>query len=115
MVDGNESVRNLITRFLSREGYRVRMAADSDEALAAASDPFDLLICDVTLPGLGGPDLAARLQQTYPHLRVLFMSGYDAEASLADTSDKRYEFLQKPFTLGALSEQVRVVLTPPQV
>lgn len=114
VVDGNESVRNLITRFLSREGYRVRMAADSDEALAAPG-PFDLLVCDISLPGLGGPELAVRLRQTYPHLRVLFMSGYDAQASLNSAEGQPYEFLQKPFTLAALSEQVRVVLTSPSV
>ncbi len=114
VVDGNESVRNLISRFLSREGYRVRMAADSDEALAAQG-PFDLLVCDVSLPGLSGPELAVRLQQTYPHLRVLFMSGYGAEAVLNPAEGQPFEFLQKPFTLAALSEQVRVVLTSPSV
>jgi two-component system, cell cycle sensor histidine kinase and response regulator CckA len=118
VVDGNESVRNLIARFLGREGYRVRMAADSDEALRASAtgrESLDLLICDVTLPGLSGPELSAALRPTYPHLRVLFMSGYAAEAALAEAAEKGDSFLQKPFTLAALSEQVRIVLSTPQV
>jgi len=80
-------------------------------AVASASAPIDVLVADVVMPGIGGPELASRLRLRQPGLRVVYMSGYADDA----VDDPRLHaegarFLQKPFPLDALLGKVREVL-----
>jgi two-component system cell cycle sensor histidine kinase/response regulator CckA len=76
------------------------------------SGPLDLLLTDVVLPGLGGPELAAQLRHRLPGLRVLFMSGFPGTAVLANGElAEGSAFLPKAFTPDALARKVREVLT----
>jgi CheY-like chemotaxis protein len=112
LVEDEPWLRDIADRVLSREGYRVLVAADAVEAraLAAASPvPIDLLLTDVVMPGVSGPRLAAQLLQERPQLLVLFMSGYGG-GELAGELRPEERLLRKPFTPFALLEQVRAVL-----
>jgi PAS domain S-box-containing protein len=114
LVEDEESVRQLVRDTLAAKGYRV-IEADSGEAgLAAAArhdGKIDLVITDVVMPGMGGRELIRQLAQTRPATKVLYLSGYTEDAIVSDGSiEKGTAFLQKPFSLQALSRKVREVL-----
>jgi PAS domain S-box-containing protein len=108
-VDDEELLRPLIGRALATHGYTVLTAADADEALDLAAGhpgPIDLLITDVVLPGMNGCDLAKRLQERRPELRILYTSGYPGDTVLAHgVAQCDVAYLEKPY---ALDELVRV-------
>jgi PAS domain S-box-containing protein len=114
VAEDERQIRDLITRVLTTRGYRVTAAVDGEAALAAArngGDPIDLLITDVVLPRLGGPDLVRELRRDRPGLVVLYISGYTAESTIdRDLTDTRARFLPKPFTPVDLAARVREVL-----
>jgi signal transduction histidine kinase len=114
LVEDNDSVRELAAKALRRRGYVVHEARDAEEAIqwsATSGIRPQLLVTDVVMPGLSGPNLAARLLQHNPRLRVLYMSGYadDVRAVNGDFWG-RTPLLQKPFTPAALAERVRLAL-----
>jgi len=107
VVDDETGIRELIRRILLRERYRVLEAGSAEQALnIAQGQSIDLLITDVMLPGIHGPELARRMQQTAPRLKTLFISGYTGEENVPAGA----RFLAKPFTLGSLLEKVRAAL-----
>jgi len=107
VVDDETGIRELIRKILQRERYRVLEAGTAEEALAAAQgQSIDLLITDVMLPGIRGPELARRMQQAAPKLKTLFISGYTGEEQVPSGA----RFLAKPFTLASLLEKVRETL-----
>jgi two-component system cell cycle sensor histidine kinase/response regulator CckA len=113
VVEDEPSVRSLVARVLRRQGYRVFEASEAAEALDLLADPphIDLLLTDVVLPGMGGPELAAMVQQVAPRLKVLFMSGYTRDAAiLSGRVGPGVTLLEKPFTPASLARQVREVL-----
>jgi CheY-like chemotaxis protein len=108
LVEDEPAVRRLVTRMLERHGYDVRVAEDGEAALALATESgadFDLLITDVVMPGMGGPELARRVRAELPGLSVLFVSGYprDYRPGEAPSEDA---FLSKPFTQDQLLRAV---------
>ncbi len=113
LVEDQAAVRALVNEVLSQQGYRVVEAANGMEALNVMSgdgEAIDLLITDVVMPQLGGPELAARLREDRPDLRVLFMSGYSDEPAMTILHDRASAFLQKPFALHELLVKVREML-----
>jgi signal transduction histidine kinase len=117
LVEDDELVRQIAVLTLERRGYKVLVARDGTEAIARAttfSGPIHLLITDVVMPRVSGRDVAARLRQTRPQMRVLYMSGY-SDPSLAQQGlgEPDAAFLQKPFIATALAAKVRDVLGPP--
>jgi two-component system cell cycle sensor histidine kinase/response regulator CckA len=110
VVEDDPAVREFARRSLEASGYTVLAAAGGDEALQASEDrveTIDVLLTDVVMPGVHGPELAARIQASRPGIGVVFMSGY-AEVDL-DRGPKHSaagEILPKPFTLEALSRAV---------
>ena len=99
---------------LGAEGYRVLAAGNGEEALerAAKAGEIHLLVTDVILPRLGGQAVAERLRHERPRLKVLFISGYSAEA-VAVTVPPEFELLQKPFTPSQLLRRVGELLDSP--
>ncbi|MBI5239660.1 MAG: PAS domain-containing protein [Elusimicrobia bacterium] len=117
LVEDEEAVRALSARTLARAGYRVLSAGDARSALELVQDgsvKADLLLTDVVLPGLSGPDLAARLLQARPRLKVLFISGYE-DGILAKHGMLAPDVVLflKPFTPDSLLRKVREVLDAP--
>ncbi|MBI2408068.1 MAG: response regulator, partial [Gemmatimonadetes bacterium] len=106
LAEDEPGLRKLTERVLTEAGYRVLVAPDGSAALAmsrAHSGPIDLLITDVVMPGLGGPDLAVALRAERPALRVLLVSGYPRSTTSAGEPDlARLPFLAKPFLPGEL-------------
>jgi signal transduction histidine kinase len=117
LVEDNDSVRELSARGLRRRGYTVHEARDADEAVEWAAKSRvrpHLLVTDVMMPGQSGPNLAARLREHIPQLRVLYMSGYTDDPSAMHRQLRGgVPLLQKPFTPAALAEQVRLALDAP--
>ncbi len=109
VVEDEEVVRRLVRQVLEQAGYDVADAADGAEALElAASRRIDLLLTDMTMPGLSGREVAEQLRAAQPELKVIYMSGY-ADGAL----EQGVEVLEKPFTFDVLTEKiVRVLETP---
>jgi two-component system cell cycle sensor histidine kinase/response regulator CckA len=114
LVEDDSQVRTLARTMLAACGYTVLVAASGEEALrlAAAYDgPLHLLLTDVVMPGLSGPELAARLVAERPGLPVLYISGYtDDRLERHGLPNATTAFLSKPFTAEALARAVRQVL-----
>jgi two-component system cell cycle sensor histidine kinase/response regulator CckA len=107
-------VRSLASRILKRHGYKVVEARRGADALALCEQgepAIDLLVTDVIMPGMSGPELVDRLSRTRPDLRVLYISGY-ADVSLPElrAGGTQRLWLQKPFTAGDLASSVRRLL-----
>jgi CheY-like chemotaxis protein len=112
LVEDEESVRTLARRALEELGYTVIVASDGVEAAALAerqSRPIDLLVTDVVMPQMGGPQLADRLRLAQPNLNVLFVSGFMGNAA-ADLTARGTSVLTKPFTREQLGRAVRRVI-----
>jgi len=114
LVDDQEMVRDMTKSVLDQAGYDVLVAGSGDEAIEvseAFSGAIDLVITDVVMPGLSGRETAERLRARRPDTRVIFVSGYTADA-LSDRDALRpgTRFLQKPFKPGDLTATVRSVL-----
>jgi len=104
----------LARKILEHAGYHVLEASRSEEAVRLfhqQAQPIDLLLTDVVMPETSGKEVADRLTELLPGLRVLFMSGYTDEAIVHHgVLDSDVEFIQKPFTPAALVRKVRAVL-----
>jgi CheY-like chemotaxis protein len=114
VVEDEEEVRKLAVEILRRQKYKVLEAANGEEALVICEKlkgPIHLLLTDVVMPGLNGPELARRLKYLYPQIKVIFMSGYsDKGIFQRGILDPETGLLQKPFTLESLTGKVREVL-----
>ena len=114
LVEDDADLRGLTSEILQASGYAVVEAADPLEALTVSDRPdliVDLLLTDMVMPAMRGPELAARLAETRPGLAVLFMSGYSDEGGgSARPGDPARAFLQKPFTPHDLTRAVREAL-----
>jgi PAS domain S-box-containing protein len=114
LVEDEEQVRMLGQRILRSCGYAVLEAKDGNQALEVAGDhvgPINILVSDVVMPHLGGKELADRISARRPECRVLFLSGYTADAVIRHgVVESEFDFLQKPFTPTQLARKVRDVL-----
>ena len=114
VVEDDGEVRKLAAEMLSRQGYGVLEAASGPEALRVwrqHASSIDLLLSDVVMPSMAGPELAAQLTAEHAGLKVLYMSGYPEEVMAKHgVTTSESTFLHKPFTSDALIHAVRVVL-----
>ena len=109
IAEDEEGVRELASEFVSSAGYRVLTAKDGTEALAVAEQsdgPIDLLVTDVVMPKMRGPELAKRLKALHPDLRIVYMSGYLEYNSGNGQFLEEGFFLQKPFSRNTLVSKV---------
>jgi two-component system cell cycle sensor histidine kinase/response regulator CckA len=115
IVEDENIVREIASSVLRGNGYRVLEAANSDEALAICRDrdiTIDLLITDVIMPGMQGPDLAKKILAVSPETEVLFISGYpDNAVEKLELFPSDNNFLQKPFTPKKLLLTVHKILS----
>jgi CheY-like chemotaxis protein len=114
VVEDEESVRRLLSQVLRMRGYQVLEAADGEQALALFCEGgagIQLVLTDVIMPRMGGPELAARLLELRPDLPLVFMSGYpDAQFSGIDPRSAGRRFLRKPLMPEALASAIREAL-----
>ncbi len=114
LVEDEEPLRRLCSEFLEQLGYHMLSAPNGKEALAlvnAYTGKIDLLITDVLMPELPGPELAKALLAIRPELKVMFISGY-SDGSLAPNGVLKpgTVLVHKPFTIKALTAKLREVL-----
>ena len=112
-VDDDAGIREFVSRVLRQPGYEVRVAADGVEAVQVAEThgPFDLLVTDLMMPGMHGDELARRLRQADPDLKILYLTGF---------SDRLFEarpllwedeaFVEKPVGVQGLLEAAALLL-----
>jgi PAS domain S-box-containing protein len=115
LAEDEASVRAVARRSLARAGYEVSEAVDGQNAyeiFLEDQDSFDLLLTDVVMPRLTGPELSHKVKELRPEMPVVFMSGYPGRGPGSDMlADEEAAFLQKPFTSAALAEIVEVELS----
>jgi len=114
LVEDQDAVRQLVAALLQQAGYTVAEASGGREALALLENldaPPDLLVTDVAMPFMSGPELAHRVQQRWASIRVLFISGYPIDGSLPGSDpDAPLHYLAKPFTQADLLGKIREIL-----
>ncbi len=115
LAEDDDGTRAVVARVLQRLGYAVLLAPDGLQALRLAEvhgGEIDLLLTDVMMPGLTGPQLAARLHAVQPGIPVLYMSGYPEDA-LSEVASLQIEtdFIAKPFANAALASRVAAKLS----
>ncbi|MDE3154456.1 MAG: response regulator, partial [Acidobacteriota bacterium] len=117
LVEDEDSVRAFTAAVLKRYGYHVLEASAPSEALLLAecvSGSIDLVLTDVIMPGMTGPDMVQRLRQRHPDATILYMSGYPSHVVREGILDANAPFLEKPFTSTSLLEYVRSALDRPE-
>ena len=113
VVEDQDNVRGLACGVLRRQGYRVLEAGSGAEALALCAreaNAIDLLLTDVVMPGVSGPELAARLCESIPDLRVLLTTGYAPDKIASEIAGNPDNYLAKPFTPAELLHKVQARL-----
>ena len=114
VVEDEPSVRHLACAILTRAGFVTHEAEDVDDALrriADAEEPYHLLVTDVVMPGMNGPDLYRKACELQPELKVLFISGYARDHTVGELLDDATAFfLPKPFDIATLTDKVRGIL-----
>ena len=114
LVEDDEIMRRLTRQLLEEQGYTVKEAKDGKSALEYAGGglgEINLLLTDVVMGGMDGLELAARLTETNPALKVVFMSGYSGELiAFRGVREQDITLLQKPFTRTALLNAIQAAL-----
>jgi CheY-like chemotaxis protein len=118
LVEDEDLVRAVIREALELHGYHVVEASDGNQALHAlerSSPTFDLVVTDVMMPQMSGPEFAERASRIHDPLKVLFISGYTDKAVVHHgVVGPRAAYLQKPFSPDVLARKVREVLDGPE-
>lgn len=115
LVDDNTAFRDMTAMALRSRGYDVEPCGSPEAALELAStgSPFQLLITDVVLGKTNGIEVAARIREILPHIKVLFCSGYPEAALVRQGIDLGLDdFLMKPMSIGALCSAIEELLNP---
>ncbi|HEV7990487.1 MAG TPA: PAS domain S-box protein [Gemmatimonadaceae bacterium] len=113
VVEDADGLRDLAKRMLERQGYRVLLASNAEEALRQFDQigSIDVILTDVIMPGGNGPELTRQLISERPGLKVIYMSGYTEDAiTRHGVLDPGVTFIHKPFTAETLSQAIREVL-----
>jgi CheY-like chemotaxis protein len=114
LVEDEEQVRSVVVAALRRQGYTVIVAQNGGEALLSSekhAGKIDLLLTDVVMPHMSGPELAKRLATTRPEMSVLCMSGYTDDSVVRHgVLETGVAFIQKPITPTSLMRKLREVL-----
>jgi two-component system NtrC family sensor kinase len=115
LVAGDDAlVRGMLERMLRELGYEVHTARNGQEALAIAEGSaraFDLVVTDVRMPRMNGPELGRRLEQRWPGIPVLYISGYDVESSTGpEAAHRGAAFMRKPFDPDEFARRVARLL-----
>lgn len=113
VVEDEPDVRSAVSEYLRSKGYRIFEAGDGVEALETAKGidgPIDLLLSDIVMPKMSGPELADQLSGVRPNTPVLFVTGYAQDLPLTTNGAATAPILQKPYSLITLEAKIREIL-----
>jgi CheY-like chemotaxis protein len=113
LVEDNEDLREALAQSLTSLGYRVLPAQDALAAIriaAGASEPVDLVLSDLVMPGWSGVELFEALRIDHPEAKLLLMTGHPINDTRMQAMQNIEHWIQKPFALAALTEKVRMLL-----
>lgn len=114
VVEDEAGIRKMVTRMLGAAGYTVLVAANGKEALELLDrqdGPIHMLLTDVVMPGMSGRELAERVRDRYPAMKILYTSGYTDDAIMHHgVLDEGMHFIGKPYATAVLTRKVREVL-----
>jgi two-component system cell cycle sensor histidine kinase/response regulator CckA len=113
VVDDEDSVRKFVDRVLREAGYKTALASDGPEAIEVAEKlgPFEILVTDVMMPKMNGDELARRVRQAEPAVKVLYLTGYADRLFKEKTTLWEGEaFLDKPCSVKGLLEAVSLLI-----
>ena len=113
VAEDNSDVRRILVRMLRAAGHTVMATEDGQAALDQARDrslDFDLLVTDVVMPGMTGGELAEHIRELRPEIKILFVSGYANDEVVRRGASEGAPLLQKPFTLGSVTDAVSKLL-----
>jgi two-component system cell cycle sensor histidine kinase/response regulator CckA len=111
VVEDETSVRELLVHALEKNGFQAHAVGSAEEAAEVPPGTYDLLLTDISLPGMTGVELARRVRKQAPDTRILLMSGFAREEYLTPADD--LPFIGKPFTSRAIVERLRAILAEP--
>lgn len=116
IVEDEEAVRMFSSRALKNKGYNVLEAASGEQAVeifeSGEGDKIDLIISDVVMPGLSGPEFVEIIAPKFPKVKVVFVSGYGEDAFYSKYGmERKFNFLPKPYSLNQLAERVKEILS----
>ena len=109
VVDDEAGVRVMVARMLALSGYSVISAQSGEEAVSIVQDyaaPIDLVVTDVRMPEMSGPEMVEQLQKMRPGIRVMYMSAFSRDVLPPGVQDTDIPFLNKPFTMRTLALSV---------
>jgi CheY-like chemotaxis protein len=115
VVDDEEAVRRLACRMLTWTGYQAIEARHGREALATIEQhaaPIHLVLTDIKMPGMNGRELGRHIEERWPGIPILYMSGFASEVFQGGLLEPGAPFLAKPFTQDDLAAKVKSLLTP---
>jgi len=112
LVEDNEMVRTLVDELLTKNGFKVLVAEDPVQALRISEGhTLDLLVSDVVMPDMTGPEVHSKLIENHPGLRVLYMSGYASNViAQQGVFGNGVQYIQKPFTIAEFAKKIEQVL-----
>ena len=113
IVDDEEMDRLLLAEVLQEAGHELLFAPDGHQALKLwRNSSIDLVVTDIVMPDLSGPELARHLRPFFPKMKVLYITGYtDSVIARHGLDEASVDILQKPFTIGSLTSKVRQLLS----
>jgi CheY-like chemotaxis protein len=112
IVDDNEGVRHLVSRWLERAGFSVSQAKDGAEALdLIKKDPPDIILADIRMPKINGLELARMVKRDFPETKVVLMTAYSSPQTIAQAKREGVDdYLEKPFTQDQVEKTAREVM-----
>ncbi len=112
IVDDNEGVRHLVSRWLQRAGFSVTQAKDGAEALdLIKKDPPDIILADIRMPKINGLELARMVKREFPNTKVVLMTAYSSPQTIAQAKREGVDdYLEKPFTQDQVEKTAREVI-----